>query len=340
MNESKNREECDIESWNRFVTRGLAVFPEVMGKSHCFEYDDHKIEIKLPDITKVEEQSDNTAMATIGSRLAETNEPIYYEIHQVDVRVSASNVLLIDPETFNRNPVAYDLYTVQECNIFEKACAYHEDIAKQSFEYWLSVLRWMIDDYRIGRVEIIGNDTGWSTYLKDSMERRTVWVQRMMYAIEGCGKVKPVEWEAIQGCLERKDIPPVYISLKHNAEESLNHGDYVRSIIDLAMSCEIFLRFMVLKRLPEELHDNLVESIEELNISQYVNKHFKALITGEDLSEYKKLSKDLKSLFDKRNKILHMGKNDGATKDNCIRFLEVTKKLFDYRERLASSPTA
>ncbi len=331
------REKCSIESWNRFVTRGLAVSPELMGRSHKFEYDGHKVEIRLPEISKVEEHPDRGVMATLGARRAADNEPLEYQIHQVDIRVNKSQVLFIDPETFNRNPVAYDLYTEQERNEFENICDEHEDLAKRSFEYWLSVLRWLLDDYRIGRVEMLKNNTGWSTYLEDSEGGRTVWIQRGMFVVEGYRVVKLSEWDSAQTSLEKKETPPVYISLKHDAEESMSHGDYIRSIIELAMSCEIFLRFVVLEKLPKDLQDNFVKVIEELNINQYVTKHFRKLVSEADLKEYRKLSFELSSLFDKRSKILHMGKSDGATKRNCIRFLVVTTKLIEYKQRIVGS---
>ena len=332
MDKSGLRQQHAIESWNRFVTRGLAVSPELMGFCHKFMYEDKEVEISLPDISKVGDRYGHSTMATIGSRRTVNNEPLEYEIFQVEVRVNMGQSLLIDPETFNRNPVAYELYSENEQEEFEKFCNSHEQFAKRSFEYWLSVLRCVLDDYRIGRLEIIGNETGWSTYLEDCEEHRTVWIQRQVISIEGYRVIKPNEWDDIQNYIERNQIPPTYISLKHDAEESMSQGDYVRSVIEFAMACEIFIRFMVLERLPGDLKNNLIEAIEELNINQYVTKHFRALIPKENLKDYGRLSSELSSLFSKRNKILHMGKNEGATKENCARFLTATNKLVTYRK--------
>ncbi len=198
-------------------------------------------------------------------------------------------------------------------------------------------MRWCLDDYRIGRFERVGNDSGWSTYLEELETGKDVWIGRACYSVQGYKVITPANWGDIQDHLSSSINVPVYVSLKHDAELSMSHGDYVRSIVELAMACEVFMRFMVLDRLPKELGGTLSEAIEELNINQYVTKHFRALVPADNLKEYGKLSGELSSLFSKRNKIVHMGKDTGADAENCKRFLELANKLFKYREIIECS---
>lgn len=337
MEKIEIRKTYKVKSWNIFLTRRLAVKPELMGCNHRFQFEDGLVEISLPDLSQVKDRYDDSAMATVGARWAKNNEPIEYEIFCVDVRSNINCALRLDPETLNRNACAFELYSEEERDQLERYCVSHEGYAKRAIEYWFSILRWRLDDYEIGRFERIGNDTGFSTYLKEIETGKNVWIGRSCFAVQGYRVIKHGEWDDIQCCLNSSLNIPVYVSLKHDAELSASHNDYVRSIVEIAMACETFMRFMVLDRLPENLSDGLVEAIEELNINQYVTKHFRALVPSSNLKEYGKLSSDLSSLFSKRNKIVHMGKNTGANAENCKRFIKLANKLFKYREIIECS---
>lgn len=337
MGKTDIRKAYDVKSWNRFVTRRLAVKPELMGCKHQFQFEDGLVEISLPDLTKVKDRCDDSAMAVIGSRWAENDEPIEYEIFQVDVGSNIDCKLSLDPETLKRNACAFELYSEEERAQFERSCVSHQSYAKRAIEYWFSILRWRLDDYRIGRFERIGNDTGWSTYLKEIETGKDIWIGSSCFAVQGYKVIKCDEWNEIQDCLKSALNIPVYISLKHDAELSMSHNDHARSIVELAMACELFVRFMVLGKLPKNLGESLTEAIEELNINQYVTKHFRSLVPRDNIKEYGKLSKELSSLFSKRNKIVHMGENTGANAENCERFLGLANKLFKYREIIECS---
>ncbi|MCD6268767.1 MAG: hypothetical protein J7J71_01375, partial [Deltaproteobacteria bacterium] len=328
MEKTEIRKTYKVKSWNRFVARRLAVKSELMGCKHKFQFEDGLVEISLPDLTQVKDRYDDSAMAAVGSRWAENNEPIEYEIFQVDVGSNIDCELSLHPETLNRNACAFELYSEEERAQFERYCVSHQGYAKRASEYWFSILRWCLDDYRIGRFERVGNDSGWSTYLKEIETGKDVWIGSSCFTVQGYRVIKCDEWNDIQNCLKSALNIPVYLSLKHDAELSMSHNDYVRSIVELAMACEVFMRFMVLDKLPKELGGSLTEAIEELNINQYVTKHFRSLVPSANLKEYGKLSSELSSLFSKRNKIVHMGKNTGSNAENCERFLELANKLF------------
>lgn len=302
--------------------------------THTFERGGNEIQVTLPKLSALSDEFRSHGMASVGSSRAADGAVLDYEIHRVDVRTDASMSILVDPETFNRAPKAYELYTQQEQDEFENICDRHLDIAKTSFEYWLSVLRWKLEDHRIGRVQIVGAESGWSTYLEDVENSHDLWAARLMYSVPGYRVVKRHEWAEIEHSLQLKESPPTHIGLQHDAQENISHRDYRSALIELAMCCEIFLRSMVLKRLPKSFPENLVGAIEELNINQYVTKHFRNLVIEKDRDEYKKLSNELSSLFDKRNKLLHMGNSEGATREQCERFIRTAKQLLAFERKL------
>lgn len=334
MTESVNRHEVVADSLNWFKLRGVAVEPSLLGSIHQFEFEGHSVGIKLPDLSQVGDLSDSNAAVIPSGRFTKDMEPLSYAIQLVEIKVNLPHVLMVDPETFNRNPVAYDLYSQSEQEEFERLCAQYRVLSQKAFEYWVSILRWKLNDFRIGLEELIGSESGWSSSLQSHKSSQTIWSESLQYTFPGYTIVDENHWTLIQTVLSGGETSPVYFILKHEAEKNLKHGNYKTSIIELAMASEIFLRMCVIKRLPNDLAENLVKAIEELNINQYVSKHFKILVLPEYLAEYRKIVKELDSLFSKRNAIVHMGDYQGATKENCERFLVMVESLFLFQEKI------
>jgi hypothetical protein len=119
--------------------------------------------------------------------------------------------------------------------------------------------------------------------------------------------------------------------LKFDAEERISVGDYRRALMDLAMSCETFLRYKVLHSLPSKLKPAIVTHLEEANIRQYLTKFFPELLDKDEQRQFKKLKSNLHSLFDRRNKLVHLGKGDGVDEQLCLRFVKVTDELLSLR---------
>ncbi len=87
------------------------------------------------------------------------------------------------------------------------------------------------------------------------------------------------------------------------------------------------MRAIVIDRLPVALDSRLVAYIEEANISQYINRFVPESLGEEAKKKFKGLKSELFSLFERRNKLMHLGSNEGIDKSSCNRFISVTKKL-------------
>jgi len=153
------------------------------------------------------------------------------------------------------------------------------------------------------------------------------WIQGPVFYFLGYKVVTVNEWLEIQQKLSIGSLPPIYIEFKHDAEEQIRIGDYRRSLVDMAIACETFLRFNVLQRLPRKLTSKLSAYIEDANIAQYINNFFPEVIDEATGIQFKKLKSDLFSLFKRRNNLVHMGKDNGIDEKLCLRFLKVTQKL-------------
>jgi hypothetical protein len=69
------------------------------------------------------------------------------------------------------------------------------------------------------------------------------------------------------------------------------------------------------------------KSIEDGNINQYVNQFFQEIIDEIGNREFRNIQPELRSLFGRRNDLLHLGKADGVNRQLCERFLKTTKAL-------------
>ena len=316
-----------VKSWNRFLTRNLAVKPEVLGCEHRFSFENRTVSIKIPSINQVDSGQGYDKVASVGARRAVDNEPLEFYIHKVDVEVSIPVTVSIPSEVLNRPPNAPDLFSDEEQKRLNKVAEQHQSTAEKAFEYWIRIVRWVCDDSRIGRDQVEDFRSGWSTYLIDAESDTKVWIQGQVFYALGYKTLRVEEWQEIQSKLSLGSQPPIYVEFKHDAEEHIRLGDYKRSLVDMAIACEIFLRFAVLQRLPGELNTKLTAYIEKANVSQYINNFFPEIIDEATNKQYKKLKLGLNSLFDRRNKLVHMGEDEGIDKELCLRFLKVTQEL-------------
>jgi hypothetical protein len=321
------RYSAKIKSWNRFLIRNLAVVPEVLGQEHVFPFEHSTVSVKLPKIDQVDRGKGYDEVASVGARRTVDNEPLEFDIHKMDIEVSIPITVSIPSEVLDQPANAYNLFSDEEQSRLNKIAEQHQSIAEKAFEYWIRVTRWVCDDSRIGRDQVEDFRSGWSTYLIDTEKNRKVWIQGHVLHLSGYTTLNLEEWHEIQSNLFNGLQPPIFIELKHDAEESMRLGDYRRSLVDMAMACETFLRLAVLQKLPEELNINLTSYIEEGNVSQYINKFFPEVIDATANTQFKKLKSDLFMMFERRNKLVHMGKADGLDERLCRKFLKVTQEL-------------
>jgi hypothetical protein len=323
----------EVKSWNRFVITYLGAQPDVMGREHRFPFDQNMITVKLPRVEQVGKGDDNTKVASVGIRSAD-GKPRDYEIFKIDVEVSRADRLVFSLEVLSRPPNAYDLFPKEEQMRLDEIGSQYQSIAERAFEYWVRIVRWTCDDFRIGRGHDEGFYSGWTIRLVDVETEKHVWIPTPILHPSGYRIVSLQEWEDMQQRLSDGLYPSAYIEYKYDAEEYIERGDYRRAVVDLAAACEIFMRTAVLQSLPAQLNANFREYIDQANISQYINNFFPNTINQAARLQYNKkqygkndMQKELPSLFARRNNLLHSGRADGVNRQSCERFLKMTKDL-------------
>lgn len=260
-------------------------------------------------------------------------ELLEVHINKVDVSIEQGKKITLPIEVFSRSPKAIDLIDSADQVRLEEIGVCANNIASNAFEYWLSILRWKCDSHRIGRPVVSNNDSGWAAYLSDAKSSHDVWATTTTFRVVMDHIINAHEWNCIQIALEACEKVPTYINLLDDAREYHSRHEYRRSMIDLAIACEVFLRTFVLQQLPSKLDSDISTMISEVNISQYL-KFFPNFLNDDGKVKFKKIKENLTSLFDARNKIMHMAINDRATNENCLRFIDLTKNLFDLQKNL------
>lgn len=295
--------------------------------------------ITLPGLTDVGESDCDNVKANCRSwyLVNGVQIPSEYNVYNIDLKVFLAERPKIHPQMLVLNIKQFELIEKSEQVALDEICNANAKLAIEAYEYWLSVLRWSTKSYRIGRSAVVGNASGWSPTLCAVERDKRVWCAPVCLRIEGEHRTKSEEWGIASAMLrEGKEIPS-HIALLQDAQEYCRRRDYRRSMIDIAIACEIFLRSSVLSALPKGISPTIMTSIESMNISQFVSKFFPDLLNADMKSKFKSLKEELTSLFDARNKIMHMDNNDRSTSEQCKRFLILADKLFDLKLNISPS---
>jgi len=309
-----------LHSWDRFITRALAVPPSLMGRALSFEHNGSPVTIKLPPVEKVGNNHDENAMAYRGGWNANTGETIYFVIRSVDVYVEAITEVPLASGVLERNPNAYELISDDQQKTLESIAEACSCQSQAAFEYWVSLLRWVSGSHKICRHVRVGNSSGWSTYLLDVETEKEVWIHGSTIAIKGYRTITDAVWEKVSKLALAGAAPPIYSILYGDALYCIDDADYRRALVDLSVACEVFLRSRVIASLPSDTSNQVARLIEEANINQLIAHLFPELLNGEAGERYKKKIKgELTSLFARRNKLMHVAELHGATLENCQR---------------------
>lgn len=321
----------NIKSWNRFIIPNFCVSASVMGLAHQFIFDNLDVKIKLPPREHADRDFKYNDVASLESSQAETNEPINYNVKKVDVEISEPNQISVPLEALEKPPKQFQYFSEEQKAAIDKITEIHSSVAKKAFNYWLDILRWSSNNAFIGQHQIYGNDSGWSTHIIDKETNKMVWIESMVISFPFFSEVTSEHWSLAQSRLMKNQSIPIHFKYLHSAEESNRNQLFQKAIVELAMSCEIFLRHSTLEFIPKSTPPDLVQYIEEANINKYVTSFFKHLVPQSQQKEYKKIQKVISSLINHRNSYLHMGTMNVVDQKKCYEYIAAIKKLFEIK---------
>ena len=329
MTEYASRQAVVSDSLNWFKLRGVATEASLLGSKHQFEFEGHHVEIKLPDLSKLRDPGDDHAALIPSGRYTNEMQPVSYKIQLVEIKVKILQELLVDPETFNRTPVAYDLYSESEQLAFERMCAEYRMLSKRAFEYWVSILRWKLNDFRIGQDEIDGIESSWSCTLQDHIEGRVIWQEALQYSFPGFRVVEKRGWNQIQTVLIDNESPPVYDSALVLANTFCKHGNLGFALVQVCVACESVLaesyeRYLLSRGVSKKKYK---DAEKDITYSYLLNLHLAVFKDLNELEGSEKILDRLNWARKCRNDVVHEGKVKQDVKSSeVIESIESAKK--------------
>jgi hypothetical protein len=325
--------QLQVASWNRFVIRGLGVKPELLGSIHEFLFQNLKVKIELPHKASFIEEEGDGARATIFSwREADGNRiPVEVAINSVDVIVYLQEDVAVPEKVLHVPLKAFDLFSESRQKHLDNLASQHGVLAEEAFDLWIRIVRWKTNSSGIGRPEIHGASSGWSTYLFDLATQKRFWAAPHILTIRGVASIDTTTWNEIQIALQARLKPPIFYDLMFDAIEQMEVGDLQRAVVSMAVACEAYMRNLLMQQLPQNLNDRLKRYIGEANIRRVLDNFLPELLNNNEKNLLTEIISDLVELFTSRNTILHSGKKEGLTHEECKTYLIATRKLIGIR---------
>lgn len=319
------------KTWNRFITTNLCVVAEVMGSIHKFDFEKHHVSVLLPKPEHADRGESFDEVAR--TYTSDTKEPQLYSVAKVDVEITVPKKISVPEEALYNPPKQFEHFSEDQKQAADTVCEQLSGIGERAFQYWLEVIRWASNNAMIGQPDISGVKSGWTTYLMDSSTNHKVWAGTINFTISGDVGLTKKNWEKAAEHLQKGYPIPMHIGFLHDAKASTRNGQYEKAIIELAMACEIYLRYAVLEFIPKSTPKEMKTYIEEANMNKYVSQFFKGLVLDLQSSGYKKISSDISSLMSRRNSYLHMGQLHDADRMLCRRYINTAEQLFEIHLR-------
>lgn len=164
-------------------------------------------------------------------------------------------------------------------------------------------------------------------YLIEKRSLKRVWIPLTVLTSPATDPVTELEWKATQSALKKSEIPPLYYEILFEGIEHRKSRDVKRSVIDFAVSSEVYLRSKIIESLPKEISAPALEYLDEANIRRVLTKLFPVLLSSTGLTQFKKIEGNLHQLFDARNEALHSGTLTRITDTDLGNFESSAKKL-------------
>jgi hypothetical protein len=314
-------------SWNRFITRGFGITSDLLGSSHRFQFKNYQVSVLLPEQANFEVQEYDQAVVYSWQEQDGKRMPVGIAVKSVDVKVQLVEDVSI-PESMLQVPLnAYDLVSEEHQTRLNNLCYMYEDIAKEAFDLWIRILRWKTNNGSIGRPEVVGSSSGWGTYLLDLEKEKPCWVSHGILTLPGIARIDITTWDEVQATLLSGLEPPVFYELIFDAVEHMKIGDFQRAVIDTAVGCEAFIRQLVSGRLPQELAESPRKYIQVAPIRRLLDEFLPEVLNDGQLMVLKENLPDLRRLFEARNIILHSGRKENLTAEECNGFLKAARAL-------------
>lgn len=153
---------------------GLSIDSRLMGHEHIFTFSECTIKVRLPseelfDALSRHPDLDNqiSQLSYVGETTSEANKVYFLSVFGVEVTVK-NETLKVPRKFLATKPITYSLLEDEAKEVIGQKMSVFTDVAKESYAYWLRVVRWKTQNSSIGR--LVTKQQG--SYLRASFEGR------------------------------------------------------------------------------------------------------------------------------------------------------------------------
>jgi hypothetical protein len=301
-------------SWNRFNTPNLSIVAPLAAASHEFMFEDFRVRVELPPEARAGDGDEARMIVT--SRRTADKSPLTFGVRDVDVQIDQPDTtdILAFIDSPNREDVDTEFITPMG------------KFAVRAFDNWLRVLRWRSLNWSIGR---LGRDqrASWGTYLREKGTHRLL-AAGVHYFFASSDRPFTIElWSDIQATLERGRTSPLFYDLYFDGQEHLAEEDFRRAVVDFANACEVLLKTLLDRRVPDDLYGPARDYILRAQASVLLHRFGPTLLGEAAAAVFRGCRHDVEQLFAARNDALHSHQPGALTAERCQQFRAATAVL-------------
>lgn len=323
-----NYKKIKVVSWGKLRTRDFEVEPALLGLIHEFQFNQSQVRIELPPSEALNISSNNEKRLFVSGyrKEGEREIPTKIKVDSVDILISQQHEISVPEQALTQPPNVFNLFSDKEKDDLEKLLKDYGEVTEKAFDLWLRTMRWKCGYGSIGRPEIHKSD-GWGIRLLDMDTKKCCWHSPLKIEVTIGEPIRLKQWNEVGNALKAGIQPPIYYDLMFDADEHIKNGDLKRSVIDLSVACETFIRSIIIQELPNDFNKAFKKYIDEANIRQGMEHFIPKILNEDNRRTFKAIKSDLHKLFDARNTILHSGHIEDLTVDKCNKFVQATRRL-------------
>lgn len=313
-----------VISWNRFTTPGFTIAAELVGASHTFSYESRLTRVLLPPATEASEDtaSNREPRYRVVSRRTADLTPLSFAVSDVEFRIDQPRSSELDH--------ALALYASGDkfAEATSKVVIDAGKIAVRAFEHWLGVVRWRTANGTIGRLAREQRQM-WGDNLRDADTLKQVVPGVSSLIATGSAAITQAQWADIQATLTRGHESPLFYQLYFDGSYSLAEGDTRRAVIDLTSACEVVLKILLDRSLPDGMLTVARQRLMKSPASVLIQRFARPLL-GDDLWERLKPHDRFDRLLFERNQVVHSHQHYTPSASDCYHFQKAVRDLLAF----------
>lgn len=313
-----------------FDTSYLCVPTKLLEERHSTKIDDCNVTIVLPKLDEENEGTDAQRISKAQGRTLKNKQIVTaYHVFEVTVEVAPINPVVIPEKFFDGKKRRYDLLGKDEKQL-DLIGSTSIRTAIKAYALWNRLLRWKTLSPLVGRPRF---DEGYPSHgeLWEVESNRFITTHNEPMEFFRGTPIQLKVWNEIGRLFSKGNEPPIFLDLYSDARFHLTNNDYRRTVVDLAVACECFLRMQIESRIPKNLPQRMSNHLSDATISKVREVFFPEILDAHERDSLKKIASTLAELFTKRNNIMHDGYVADLQKGDCDRYVKAAVALFEIK---------